>query len=105
MNIFMIYSTLTVTLSAAFSRQSVWQKRQEEEKSDKQLPDTRLQNSSDLLIMLFSLSMTHFPSSDKSYSDDDDGGGSGGDGGSSSGDGGDAAVVSQESTITIATRL
>jgi hypothetical protein len=40
------------------SRGSVWQKRQKEKKYDKQLPDTRLQNSSDLLMMLFSLSMT-----------------------------------------------
>jgi len=58
MNIFIINFTLTVTSSAASSRGSVWQKRQKEEKYDKQLPDTRLQNSSDLLKMLFSLSMT-----------------------------------------------
>ena len=98
MNIFIFNCTLTVTLSAAFSRGSVWQKRQKEEKSDKELTGTKLQNSSDLLMMLFSLSMTHFPSSDKSYSDDDDNGGGGG-GGSSSGDGdgGDAAVVSHHS--------
>lgn len=37
---------------------TVWQKRQKEEKYDKQLPDTRHQNSSDLLMMLLSLSMT-----------------------------------------------
>jgi hypothetical protein len=53
--------------------------------------------------MLFSLSMTQLPSSDKSYSDDDDGGGSGSSSGSGYGD--DAAVVNQDSTITIATRL
>jgi len=58
MNIFFINFTLTVTLSAACIRGSVWQKRQKEEKYDKQLPDTRLQNSSDLLMMLFGLSMT-----------------------------------------------
>jgi hypothetical protein len=58
MNTFIINFTLTVTLPVASSRGYVWQKRQKEEKYDKQLPHTRLQNSSDLLMMLFSLSMT-----------------------------------------------
>jgi hypothetical protein len=69
MNIILTTSISAVTLSLASSRGSVWEK---------------------------SLSMPHFPSSDKSYSDEDDNDDIVDD---------DDAVVSQDSTISIVTRL
>jgi hypothetical protein len=83
-------------LSVAPSTGSVWEKRQAEEKADMQLPGTKLQNSSDELIMLLTLSMPHFLSSHKSYLDDDS---------DDTGGGGYYAVVSQDTTISIVTRL